>query len=104
VSAVGDIKIGDRVRVVRGNREDLSFADGSTGVVDRVDAHDAELPYRVVVDGGTNLWVHSVEPLSPTPPTDREIYVTRAQELLSGTTHNGADVIALARFLAGEDE
>lgn len=98
---MSDVKVGDRVRVVH------EFAgggwsgyDGKMGVVLAVDVGDT-YPYDVKVDGEEcTVWMHEVERLE-SAPTDRESLVTRAKSLLAGTEHTGADVIAMAAFLAG---
>lgn len=104
---MSDIKVGDRVRVVREYPDEASVYDGKAGTVQAIDG--TTYPYNVLVDGeGYPEWMHEVEPLSAPPsPTDRESLVTRAKSLLAGTEHTGADVVAMAVFLAalaGGDE
>jgi len=102
---MSDIKVGDRVRIVRVYRYSTdSMHVGDTGTVTEVDTDDHSLPYNVRLDGESYaLWVHSVELIAPEPPAtnDRETLVARAVELLKDTPHTGADVIAMAAFLAG---
>ncbi|MCY0926269.1 hypothetical protein OTB20_08620 [Streptomyces sp. H27-H1] len=74
------------------------------GTVMEYDAHDSSLPYYVRWDGDEYaMWMSAddVEGLSAPQTTSREALATRAKELLAGTAHTGADVVALAAFLAG---
>ncbi|MYW28211.1 hypothetical protein [Streptomyces sp. SID2119] len=94
------IEIGTRVRFTRGHSR-----AGQVGIVDDVDAFDDNSPYRVVDDEGEFLgWTGDVEPVtSASSDQHREALVTRAKELLAGTPHTVADIIAMANFLAGGD-
>ncbi|WP_328967911.1 hypothetical protein [Streptomyces sp. NBC_00239] len=88
------IKIGDRVQ-----------GPYVLGVVTDVDPDDSHMPYYVQWDGNDyGLWVRegSVRPIAVAAPSDREALVARAKELLADTHHTGADVVAMAAFLAGE--
>ncbi|MGW1547468.1 hypothetical protein [Streptomyces sp. NPDC002346] len=98
---MSDIKVGDRVRVVHEYRYDTGSYDGAAGVVEQIDAGD-EYPYLVALeDAGRSVWMHAVDRIEEAP-SDREALVARAKELLKDTPHTGADVIAMAAFLAGE--
>ncbi|MEV7425209.1 hypothetical protein [Streptomyces sp. NPDC091212] len=93
--------VGDRVRIMRGARS------GRIGTLGCIDESDDGLPYRVDTESGTFIaWTSAVELISPaktTPDvTPLESCVVRAKELLAGTEHTGADVVAMARLLAGE--
>jgi hypothetical protein len=100
---MSDIKVGDRVRVVRKYQVGESDYDGQHGTVTRLDVGD-HYPYYVQCDGqGFSVWMHEVQPLTPATYGDRESLVTRAKTLLAGTEHTGADVVAMAAFLAGGD-
>ncbi|MFG2292007.1 hypothetical protein [Streptomyces sp. NPDC048603] len=75
------------------------------GTVDDVDSGDPVMPYHVKWDDDEyGVWVYAEDiEAVPAPSTaDRESLVTRAKELLAGTAHTGADVVAMAAFLAGE--
>lgn len=99
---MSNIKVGDRVRVVREYSTGESDYDGKHGTVTRLDVGD-HYPYYVQCDGqGYSVWMHEVQPLEPATHGARESLVTRAKELLKDTAHDGADVIAMAAFLAGE--
>ncbi|WP_030962622.1 hypothetical protein [Streptomyces sp. NRRL S-378] len=67
-----------------------------------IDIEDDEVPFRVVDDSGGVTWAEEVEPADRPRGADREALVTRAKELLAGTEHTAADVIAMAAFLAGD--
>lgn len=95
---MSDIKVGDRVRFIEPHR--MAGHEGDVAVVDNL---DDDAPYKVVADDGAFLsWTSRVVPADPEPVTDRESLVWRAKSLLTGTPHNGADIIAMAAFLAGE--
>ncbi|MFE7397989.1 hypothetical protein [Streptomyces sp. NPDC057557] len=103
---MSDIKVGDRVRVIREFQHTAgnNYYSGRTGTVTEVDTCDPSLPYNVRLDeaDGTELWVYSVERIAPEPmPMDRDALVARAKEHLAGTTHTADDIIRLAEFLAG---
>ncbi|MEO3974421.1 hypothetical protein [Streptomyces sp. CAU 1734] len=99
------IKVGDWVRVQREYRHDPGQLDGATGTVVALDPEDSAYPFEVRIHGRPHAdWVHSVEHIEPNADTSRETLVTRARELLTGTDHTGADVVAMAHFLAGGDD
>ncbi|WNI28607.1 hypothetical protein [Streptomyces sp. ITFR-6] len=103
---MSDITVGDRVRVVREYENTPGRHAGAVGSVVSIDNRDDRFPYEVRTDGGVNgegLWVHEVELLDSvsSAAADRESLVTRAKSLLAGTEHTGADVVAMAAFLAG---
>jgi hypothetical protein len=102
---MADIKIGDRVRVVRVYPYACdSVYRGYEGIVKGVDPRDTDYPYDVTLDDGDfSIWVHEVESLAPDPvhPSDRDALVARAKEHLAGTEHTADDIIRLAEFLAG---
>ncbi|WP_327712432.1 hypothetical protein OG912_32425 [Streptomyces sp. NBC_00464] len=98
---MSDIKVNDRVRVVREYSTSESDYDGKYGTVTRLDVGD-HYPYYVQCDGQDySVWMHEVQPLEPATNGDRESLVFHAKSLLAGTEHTGADVIAMAAFLAG---
>ncbi|WP_405927860.1 hypothetical protein OG554_03435 [Streptomyces griseus] len=100
---MSDVKVGDRVRIVAEYRDIPSDLDGKEGVLAKIDQYDTVYPHFVRVDGSEfATWVHRAEAASPRAGTDREALVTRAKELLTGTPHTVADIIAMAAFLAGE--
>lgn len=97
------IKIGDYVEVTK----DRTWTDEDIGKCGHVTAVDASgedcLPYELKMDDGRELWfmdVRTVDP--PATSADREALVTRAKALLAGTDHTGADIVAMAAFLAAE--
>jgi hypothetical protein len=97
---MGDIKVGDLVEVTDDSEGDLV---GQCGTVVRVDTVDGDLPYRVQVPSRDYaVWVHEVRKVDDTPVADRAALVDKAKEALRGTLHSAADIIDLARFLAGE--
>jgi hypothetical protein len=91
-----DIKIGDFVEVTK-DRNYETENEGRRGIVLEVD--DDSIPYLVDVEGD-RVWVMEVRKLDAV--SDREVHVTRAKELLTGTPHSVDDIIRVARFLAGE--
>jgi hypothetical protein len=95
------IKVGDRVEIVTYRTWDEEY-NGFRGVVHDIDTDD--IPYHVELDGGEGrrVWAVSVALLDGSASSDREALVTRAKELLAGTEHTGADVVAMATFLAGQ--
>jgi hypothetical protein len=96
---MADIKIGDRVRVVRELVAGTGVYDGYTGSVTKVDVGDI-YPYLVALDDEKReVWMHDVERVGS--PSDRDALVARAKEHLAGTTHTADDIIRLAEFLAG---
>ncbi|MER6485686.1 hypothetical protein ABT264_19285 [Streptomyces virginiae] len=96
-SPASSIQVGDRVRVT--DADPASYV-GRVGTVKSVDARDDAPCYLVSFGDGSHgaddgqWWCVNVEPAN-------ESLVTRAKELLAGTDHTGADVIAMAAFLAG---
>lgn len=97
------IKVGDRVEIVHHYSDDASRHDGADGTVLELDRLDDVYPYEVELGDGRVLWVAEVrkngaEPAAPT----RSDYVTQAKAALVGTQHDAADIIELAKFLAGE--
>ncbi|MCQ6554741.1 hypothetical protein NPS70_16270 [Streptomyces sp. C10-9-1] len=99
-----DIKPGDRVRIVSEYVTEPGRYAGQYGTVCRVDGDDLTFPYGVLLDGEEGCeWFHSVELVEPGPADlTRADLVVKAKELLAGTPHTAADIIAMARFLAGE--
>ncbi|MEU8840282.1 hypothetical protein AB0D97_14275 [Streptomyces roseus] len=98
---MADMKIGARVRIVDSSLWDYNSSRGRVGVVDRIDHEDDEQSWRIVDDAGELIaWAAAVESAITPTPDSREALVTRAKELLADTAHTGADVIAMAAFLA----
>lgn len=97
---MADIKVGDRVEITK-DRDWTSEDVGRQGVVTDADYGD-DLPYKVKLDDGDDVWFMDVRKVERPAPTSREAAVSRAKELLTGTDHTGADVIRMAEFLAGE--
>jgi hypothetical protein len=93
---MADIMIGDRVEITRYRRYDDEFV-GQTGIVTQVDSDST--PYLVLTADEGEIWAEDVRQVAG---SDREALVARALELLKNTPHTGADVIAMAAFLAGE--
>nr|WSW58452.1 hypothetical protein OG513_07585 [Streptomyces sp. NBC_00998] len=111
------VKVGDRVRVVKDDRHNFTGKFiGLVGVIGEVDL-SSRLRYLVTFGPGRHgdadgTWYcedvervdepAAVDQSSPAQVSRLELLVTRAKELLTGTEHTGADVIAMAAFLAGE--
>jgi len=108
-----EIKVGDKVRIVRNSPWDGDKHVGRVGVLASVDSHDHVMPYRVSFpDDSYGWWCAEVELVDTTTPTDEPApavepglsafaaHVEEALSLLAGTTYTGADVITLARELA----
>ncbi|MGW6949035.1 hypothetical protein ACWGHD_19175 [Streptomyces xanthophaeus] len=114
------IQVGDRVRVVK---DDPDVRPGEfVGLTGEVIAKSGSTtPYKVKFGPGMHgmaagyWYCAEVERIdepqadstsvdlsadADAAPLHRESFVTRAKELLSGTAHTGADVIAMAAFLA----
>lgn len=96
---MNDIKVGDRVKVTQYRRHD-DYGNGRIGVVLQIDTDD--VPFLVKTEDYGQMWASEVCKLDTATGTDREALVTRAKELLAGTPHTVADIIAMASFLAGE--
>ncbi|GAA3018767.1 hypothetical protein [Streptomyces fulvorobeus] len=116
-------QIGDRVRVIQGDPH--ASGDDFAGRVGKLIADDGahdRIPFLVRFGPGEHgdvdgQWycakVEIVDESTPEAPPaealtfttraaiDRETFVARAKSLLAGTDHTGADVIAMAAFLAG---
>ncbi|MGV9546803.1 hypothetical protein [Streptomyces ardesiacus] len=103
--ASAPVKVGDRVEIVRGL---TAPTDGRAGVVGYIDESDPNWPYRVDDEAGDFIaWAGAVrkvevtEHTGPEPtPSSFAYYVNEAKALLTGTTHTGADIVALAAELA----
>ncbi|MFB7823824.1 hypothetical protein [Streptomyces hydrogenans] len=110
-----DIKIGDRVRVVK---DDPDYQPGNfVGRLGRVMETDSDsLPYRVELDDPSDTWAdgawwcEKVELVdeAPTndapaaPPADRAFFLRQARELLDGQTWTAYELMALADDLQGK--
>jgi hypothetical protein len=97
--------VGTRVRVTH---DDMTSNIGKCGTLLNVDkGGENQYTYRVLFDGMSaalgGVWVLDVEP-TDTPADPRAELITRADEVLEerGLDYTATDVIALARFLAGE--
>jgi hypothetical protein len=97
--------VGARVRVTH---DDMTSNIGKCGTLLNVDkGGENQYTYRVLFDGMSaalgGVWVLDVEP-TDTPSDPRAELITRADEVLEerGLDYTATDVIALARFLAGE--
>jgi hypothetical protein len=92
-------KIGDKVTVT--SPPELV---GTAGILDKIDIHDSELPYRIVDEDGKYVaWAHRVRRTGAdgqTSDSSFTAHVEEAKRLLEGTTFRGEDVIILARELA----
>lgn len=93
------IEIGDRVEITK-YRDYDDDCNGWTGIVVQLDTDSIPYLVRTVEDG--DVWAQEVRKLGVPAATSREALVTRAKELLAGTPHTVADIIAMANFLAGE--
>ncbi|MFF9525411.1 hypothetical protein ACF1DV_26030 [Streptomyces achromogenes] len=105
------LTVGDQVEIT-GDTGGLYF--GRCGTLLDIDTGDTEYPYLVRLEGrtGGGVWVHAVrkleqpapapadEPEAPTNP--RLTHLHQAEVALTEYEHTAADIIALARFLAGE--
>jgi cytosine/adenosine deaminase-related metal-dependent hydrolase len=100
---MSEVNVGDRVEIVVYRSYDGEF-NGRIGVVTDVDDLDDGIPFRVRLDDTDDerVWAAEVRLVTPASTADREALVTRARALLAGTDHTGADVVAMAAFLAGE--
>ncbi|MEU1254835.1 hypothetical protein ABZ445_16295 [Streptomyces chartreusis] len=88
-------QIGDLVEVTT-DRDYSSDCVGKRGVLKVIDTDS--IPYLVEGVG----WVVSVRKVTPTTSDNPfAAHVDEAKRLLEGTVHTGADVVALARELAG---
>ncbi|MFJ9213050.1 hypothetical protein [Streptomyces sp. NPDC102264] len=100
------LRVGDRVEITK-YREWTSELEGKTGTLLEIDTDC--IPYRVQFDNSDDWeWAAEVRRIpdanttSPDPAeTQRESFVMDAKRLLDGTTHDGADIVRVAAFLAG---
>ncbi|MGW6855851.1 hypothetical protein [Streptomyces xanthophaeus] len=91
------LSIGTRVR-------ETAYHDRQ-GSIRAVDTSDPLMTYSVKWDGeDSEMWVYTreIEAVPDGAASDRESFVTRAKALLADTDHTGADVVAMAAFLAGD--
>jgi hypothetical protein len=94
-----DIRVGDYVEITK-YREYDSSAEGKRGKVVRIDSDS--VPYLVDTDDTGEIWAAEVRKVSDASDNSRAALVDKAKETLRGTRHDAADIIDLARFLAGE--
>ncbi|MGI5404182.1 hypothetical protein ACQEVG_32970 [Streptomyces sp. CA-135486] len=105
------VKVGDRVTIVRGEN---TSSNGKTGIVDEIDDAESRVPYRIVDEMGDYVaWAAEVRKVDA--PADELVFdasrvvvapervalleEARKQSRPSASTE---DVLAVARFLAGE--
>jgi hypothetical protein len=111
VESVSAIKVGDRVRIVHALYREEHH--GKIGVITSTTdtwepRHDVVHPFRVKVDSDPyDFWAANVELVNEptdTPSDPRAELITRADKVMesTGLDYTAADIIALARFLAGE--
>ncbi|MFE5159099.1 hypothetical protein ACFRNT_11305 [Streptomyces sp. NPDC056697] len=111
-SAAQNVKVGDRVLIVREWENDTSPDDGKSGTLDKLDLEDDAFPYRVRTDSDSHrtVWVHEIQRERATTDADaadpsvapgRAAYIEEAWKL-AGEYADPADVLKYARFLAGE--
>ncbi|WP_326812141.1 hypothetical protein [Streptomyces scopuliridis] len=102
------VRVGDRVEITKYREWGASTFEGRTGRLLEIDSDS--IPYRVQFDDSDDgEWateVRRIPDVTATSPdsagSKRESFVTHAKRLLDGTTHDGADVVRMAAFLAGE--
>ncbi|MGW2950734.1 hypothetical protein [Streptomyces eurythermus] len=103
-----EIKVGDRVRIVRnGYAEEGAENVGRVGILEEYDPNDTRCMYRVSLpDRDCGWWCAEVElvdePADEPAVASRLTYFHQAETALTDFEHTAADIIRLARFLAGE--